>query len=137
MAYLLDTNIIIFILNNDSSRLSKSQKDILSSKSTLWASIASFHEMAVKIRKGNSPIEYSIDDALNKIQDLGINILSVKEEHIAKITEIPKIYPKQGSLKPHGDPFDLLIISQSLVEKMPILSTDEYFPIYDGLEVID
>jgi PIN domain nuclease of toxin-antitoxin system len=55
--------------------------------------MASFHEMAVKIRKGNTPIEYSIEDALNKIKDLGINILTVKEEHIAKIIDIPKIYP--------------------------------------------
>jgi PIN domain nuclease of toxin-antitoxin system len=37
----------------------------------------------------------------------------------------------------HGDPFDLLIISQALVENLPVISTDEYFPSYGGLTTID
>jgi len=38
--------------------------------------------------------------------------------------------------KLHADPFDLLIISQALIEDLPILSTDRYFPDYEGLRVI-
>ena len=34
------------------------------------------------------------------------------------------------------DPFDLLIISQALLEKIPVFSTDRYFPEYIGLKVI-
>ncbi len=38
--------------------------------------------------------------------------------------------------KLHGDPFDLLIISQALLENLPILSTDSLFPLHEGLVVI-
>ena len=41
------------------------------------------------------------------------------------ITNVPKVIGQNS--KPHGDPFDLLIISQALLKNIPILSTDRFF----------
>jgi hypothetical protein len=51
MAYLLDTNIIIFILNNDSSRLSKPQKDILSQNPFFRQVWQAFMKWQLKLEK--------------------------------------------------------------------------------------
>ena len=50
------------------------------------------------------------------------------------IANLPKVTDDTG--KPHGDPFDLLILAQAQYERLPILSTDRYFPKYTTITVI-
>lgn len=137
MDYLLDTNIYIFWLNDDKYRMSKEQIDILTNPlNQLWISSASLHELAIKVRKGSNPFNISYQEAIVEISKRKIRILELKQAHYDKILELSFVPIKTGSVKSHGDPFDLLIIAQAICEKMPVLSTDEYFPIYDKISVV-
>ena len=138
MQYLLDTNVFIKWINNDYSILSKEQLVILRNPSNnLFISTASIHEMAVKVRKGNLEMSMPFADAIaQERQQFNIQLMSVKEEHYLQIVNVPQVKLKATSAKLHADPFDLLIISQGMVEKIPVLSTDAYFPDYQGLIVI-
>lgn len=56
----------------------------------------------------------------------GIEILPTEFEHFLKVSMLP-FY--------HKDPFDRIIIAQSLVEQMNVIGKDEYFAVY-GLHPI-
>jgi PIN domain nuclease of toxin-antitoxin system len=138
MQYLLDTNVFIKWINNDYSILSPEQLVILENpNNTLFVSTASIHEMAVKVRKGNLEMSMPFEEVIsNERQRLNIQLMPVKEVHYLHILSIPQIKLKATSTKLHADPFDLLIIAQGMIENSPVLSTDAYFPDYEGLIVI-
>ncbi|MEA5405156.1 type II toxin-antitoxin system VapC family toxin [Arcicella sp. DC2W] len=136
MNYLLDTNIFIILLLGQNEKLSKKQQSILKeSNNTFFLSEASLYEIAIKVRldKANfSAINMNVINEQRK--NLKIKLIPSKEEFYYNIPNVPKVYISKS--KPHGDPFDLLIISQALLENIPILSTDDFFPSYEGLNVI-
>ncbi|MDI9882470.1 hypothetical protein [Flectobacillus longus] len=84
------------------------------------------------IGKGNNPFNIPYKDVIKELLKR-VQVLP----HINEISNVPKVFPKASSSKPHGDPFDLLIIAQSIYEDMPVLSTDAYFPFYLELKVIN
>lgn len=136
MTYLIDTNIFIILIERSFHRLSRKQWDIINNPiNTFVLSEASIFEIGIKVRlnKSNfSHIDISILDVLRK--NLNITILKSKIEYYTNIPQVPKVIDSKG--KNHGDPFDLLIISQALTENLQILSTDSLFPKYQGLKVI-
>lgn len=136
MKYLLDTNIFITLVLREFEKLSLKQKTILNdTNNTFYLSEASLYEMAIKVRleKSNfSNIDMKIIE--EKLVSLKIKILASKKDFYYNIPNVPKVYISKS--KPHGDPFDLLIISQALLENIPVISTDDFFPSYKGLNVI-
>jgi PIN domain nuclease of toxin-antitoxin system len=138
MQYLLDTNVFIKWVNNDYSILSPEQLAILENQdNTLFISTASIHEMAIKVRKGNLEMSIPFEEVIsNERQRLNIQLMPVKEVHYLHILSVPQVKLKATSTKLHADPFDLLIIAQGMIENIPVLSTDAYFPDYEGLIVI-
>lgn len=53
---------------------------------------------------------------------MNINILDISTEHLINVAELPFH---------HKDPFDRLIISQGIIEKLPIISCDNNFHFYN------
>jgi PIN domain nuclease of toxin-antitoxin system len=51
----------------------------------------------------------------------GIELLPIKLDHIAVVSSLPLH---------HRDPFDRLLIAQSVGENIPLLSADEIFDAY-------
>lgn len=136
MRYLLDTNVFLFIVSEDFNSLSIKQREVIfSTESELNLSEASYYELAIKARMGKENFSHISTESIETDRKrLGIKLLKSKKEYYLNIVHVPKVLISANKL--HADPFDLLIISQALIEKMPILSTDRYFPDYEGLEVI-
>ncbi len=122
MDILLDTNIFLWIINDDSRLSSSGRKIYLNEDNRFLLSMASVWEMFIKIGTGKldlpKPEERFIIDQL---QENAITLLPVHYNHTANLLHLPDL---------HKDPFDRLIISQSLVEKMPVLSSDKIFSKY-------
>jgi PIN domain nuclease of toxin-antitoxin system len=78
--------------------------------------------MAIKLSLGKLSLGQPFDAlipaqmAVNGIDPLGIEIA-----HLSAVAVLPFH---------HRDPFDRLLVAQSLVEQMPILSDDEVFDLY-------
>lgn len=133
MTYLLDTNVLILLLAKEYNRLSKNQLEILNDKTNNYLlSQASYYEMAIKLRLGK--LEFDLSDVEEFRRELSIRMLNLETLHFAMIHNVPKVTDDKG--KPHGDPFDLLILAQAQYERLPILSTDRYFPKYTTVTVI-
>jgi len=123
---LLDTNAFLYFINNDSA-LSKTAKNLLESEVSLLISAASLWEIAIKFSIGKLILPDSFGNFIPaQLQQNDIEILSVTLPHLEKVSVLPFH---------HKDPFDRLIIAQSTVESLPIVSSDATFDSY-GIERI-
>jgi PIN domain nuclease of toxin-antitoxin system len=122
---LLDTAALIFAVEAP-ERLSKRAAAALTNlESVRELSVVSLTEIAIKTGLGKLSI--SATAAQQAIQDLDVRILSFTATHAFRLFELP--------LR-HRDPFDRQIIAQALVEKIPIITPDDKFKLYDGVTVI-
>jgi PIN domain nuclease of toxin-antitoxin system len=115
MNILLDTHIALWAIT-DSPRLSeRAKKDINHPRNTIWVSVVSLWEIAIKhsLGKGDMPIDAK--QALNYFRQSGYQVLSIEAEHALLVAELPNH---------HQDPFDRLLVAQALSEPMRLMTHD-------------
>lgn len=122
MKYLLDTHALLWILE-DNENLSKKVKRIyLNGANEIFLSVASLWEMAIKISLKKLTLSERLDKFVeHHVIDNNIRLLNVTAEHIAPVEALPFH---------HRDPFDRLLVAQSLKENLPLLSKDKSFDKY-------
>ena len=120
MRQLLDTHSFIwFVMGNP--RISPRLRSLIEDNQNLL-SIASVWEMAIKHSSGK--LSFGLPFRIFIEQQLSLNsieLLSINLDHIDVIAALPFH---------HRDPFDRLLIAQSMVERIPILSADSAFDAY-------
>ena len=127
MRVFLDTSAFLFFIT-DSERLSvEARKAFTNMDNELVLSIASLWEITIKASLGKlellRPFEKFIPEQLKENE---ISILPIELSHLSKLIKLPFH---------HRDPFDRLIIAQSIAEGHPIISCDSAFSRY-STEVI-
>jgi PIN domain nuclease of toxin-antitoxin system len=124
MKHLIDTQIIIWILE-DSQKLTPKIREILGDKSnTFLLSKISLLEIGIKLKLGKLPdFIVSMEEFIEKINQSGVKILQIEDKHIATYQIIPL-------MEDHRDPFDRYILATTLSENIPIISADEKFKMY-------
>ena len=131
MRYLLDTNAFIALLGDPDLLSADYRRLLVSPGSQFVLSPASIWEMAIMVRLGKLSFHggLTLDDLTTTGRiGQGIRLLPIKQSHLRAIARLPKVAGR-------GDPFDLLIIAQSLTENLPVLTTDRYFRDY-GVRVV-
>ncbi|MFK7972934.1 MAG: type II toxin-antitoxin system VapC family toxin [Bacteroidia bacterium] len=123
MAYLIDTHTLIWYAEG-SSKLSLKAKNILDSKNiNKFISIASVWEMGIKSQLGKLRFSPSFETFIrNEISLVGYQVLPANLSHIILIEQL-ELH--------HKDPFDRLIIAQSITESLPVVTIDEKFKHYN------
>ena len=122
MEYILDTNAFIFYLYNP-ERLSKAVVDIVYNENNqICVSIVSLWEIAIKSSIGKLEIKNSMEEIAGICLKYKIELLAINPKHLDQIANLPQI---------HGDPFDRLIISQAIAEKLTIVTRDSIISQYD------
>ena len=112
MRCLIDTHIVLWWYF-DSSRLRREHlRAISDDKNEICVSAAAIWEIEVKRRNGK--LECPID-MMERIKADGFTILPILAEHLVPLRTIPPI---------HNDPFDRIMICQSIVEQIPLISYD-------------
>ena len=116
MKFLLDTHTVLWSLLEE-DRLSPTAVAALDdSTNELHLSMASLWEATIKIASGKMRVPgQSVDYLLQKIEETGVKLVPILPSHIQQLQSLPRL---------HGDPFDRLILCQSIVEQMPIISAD-------------
>lgn len=113
MRYLLDTQVILWWYF-DSKRLAKKHLKIIADEGNeLYVSAASIWEIEVKRRNGKLECPA---DMMERIKADGFLLLPITAEQLVPLRTIPPI---------HNDPFDRLLVCQSMVEKIPLISYDD------------
>ncbi len=117
MRLLLDTHIILWLLVKPTI-LSRDTKALIS-ESELFISSISVFEIQHKRKLGKLNVEINFQDLL----ETGIfNPLNLTTPHAEYCINMPLI---------HRDPFDRMLIAQSIVEKIPLITADKQIHQYD------
>ena len=111
---LLDTQVVIAIVENRRTDLSISVQDLLADSASVFiASVASLWEIAIKVRIGKLPLRTDLHVLPDTLKSYRIGRLAVEAAHV-----LHDLQP----LPPTRDPFDRLLLAQCAVEGMRLVT---------------
>ena len=123
MKYLLDTHSLIWFFAGHPNLSNKVREIMEDDNHQKLISLVSVWEMGIKQSKGKFNLFLPLEDYINnKIKLEDFDLLPIKLNNVSLITSLPFH---------HNDPFDRLLIAQSIIENIPILSKDIAFDAYD------
>ena len=114
MNYLLDTHTLLWSMFKD-EMLSDKVRTIVENDEVLYVSVVSLWEIAIKQSLGKLEFKQSVVDIATECYRQDIRLLDIRPEHCEIIKNLDTI---------HSDPFDRMIISQAMAEKLAIISKD-------------
>src|SRR5271165_38385 len=121
MRILLDTHAFLWGLVGD-RRMSQHARDIFIGPSNLSMSIASIWEILIKVQLGKLNLPQPAGPyVIRKLAENKIEILPIHLDHLLAF---------EGLRMHHRDPFDRILIAQSIEEDMPIVTADPVFSRY-------
>ena len=121
MNNLLDTHALIWFFEGSDKMSRKAREQIENPSSTNFVSVVSFWEIAIKISIGKLEMDLSMEDLQRLIWENGMEILPIKIDHTFLLRTLPYH---------HKDPFDRLLITQSLTERLNLISCDDILDKY-------
>ena len=122
MNLLLDTHSFIWFVEDSPSLSAQARALIEEPTNAVFFSMASVWEMAIKVSLGKLHLSQPFDLFIpNQLLLNDITILDITVNHTLLVATLPFH---------HRDPFDRLLIAQSLVERMPCVSIDSVFDAY-------
>jgi PIN domain nuclease of toxin-antitoxin system len=121
---LLDTHAFLWWASERGARLSDRARDLLSDGSTDVAlSIASVWEIAIKVGSGRMDLPDSVERYIpDRLRHHGFELMPIELPHVFRSGALPRL---------HGDPFDRMLVAQSQIEGLPILTADPAISRYD------
>lgn len=126
MKAILDTHAFLWALAGD-RRMSRQAREIFVGSADLLLSIASIWEIVVKVQTGKLNLPSPAGKyVIRKLAENRIEILPISVDHLLAVERLPLH---------HRDPFDRMLIAQSLEEKLPVITADRVFARYP-VEVI-
>ena len=115
MRLLLDTHLLLWAAAR-SARLPREARELLEDDSNdVYYSAASIWEIAIRSSLRRKDFRIDLVQLLATLPEMGLVELPVTATHAAGVTSLPPI---------HRDPFDRLLIAQSIVEPLTLLTND-------------
>jgi PIN domain nuclease of toxin-antitoxin system len=116
MRVLLDTHALIWYVDQDQLLTSSAHAAITDPSNDLLLSAASIWEIGIKVGLNKLSLSMPYRRWMNNaIADLGLRVLPITVECVDVQAALPRH---------HGDPFDRLLVAQSQVEDVPVVSAD-------------
>ena len=116
MRLLLDTHALLWFYLGDPQLSPAAQTATVDPANAKLVSPASFWEIAIKVSIGKYGLNETYEDFIqHAIFDNGFEILAIEPRHAAAVAIMPYH---------HKDPFDRMLIAQTIVEGIRIVSAD-------------
>ncbi|MCL1875397.1 MAG: type II toxin-antitoxin system VapC family toxin [Synergistaceae bacterium] len=123
MKLLLDTHTALWWVNEHEKLSSKAKVMLLNDAHTLYISIVSAWEIAIKVSFGKMPgFKGGARAFLSKTENMPIYLLPLTPSHVEIVETLPFI---------HRDPFDRMLVAVAKADGMCILTSDENIHKYD------
>lgn len=122
MQALLDTHTFLWFIR-DSPQLSVKAREIIEDTANdVFLSIASPWETGIKVSAGKLTLDRPVDTFFEDFMQLSrVTMLPITLVHIARVSVLPFH---------HRDPFDRMLVAQSLTENIPLVSADAALDAY-------
>lgn len=123
MNLLLDTQALLWFVLDDTQLSKRARESIVDANALVFVSPASLWEISIKISLGKYALPAPFASFWDtQLQINNFTLVPISISHTAQAAGLPFH---------HRDPFDRLIIAQSLVEGLPVVSSDGMFDRYD------
>lgn len=123
MRILLDTHAFLWWIADAPDLSARAKSLIADDDNRVYVSAASGWEIAIKAQIGKLVVPENPQQFIEEqIVTNSFAVLPIRMEHALHILDLPMH---------HRDPFDRLLMAQSRVEGMPILTADSIFAHYD------
>lgn len=127
MKFFLDTHSLLWFLSGHRGLSERARQIIENPEYDILASIARRWEIAIKHSLGKLKLAQPFEELFpHQLSLNSIALLGIRLDHVIRVSSLPFH---------HRDPFDRLLIAQSLAEEVPLLSGDEALDAY-GVERI-
>ena len=124
MKLLLDTHIFIWWADQPEKLSAAALSALEDEANELLLSVASVWEMQIKIQLGKLKLSLPLKELINNQQETNDLMVSpVALTHVLALNSLPFH---------HKDPFDRLLIAQSIEEKLTIVTADSQFSAYSA-----
>ena len=114
MRLLLDTHIVLWCLQGKSELPAKAF-ELINDAEEVYVSAASFWEMAIKVPLGKLKLDIKLQEFPKVLSESGYETLAIKVEHAVQVAGLPPF---------HRDPFDRMLIAQSIMEPLQFVTHD-------------
>jgi len=118
-AVLLDTHALLWVLGEPKKLSEEIRQSFSRAESRLLVSSGTLFELSIKVNIGKLKVPEGFFD---RIFEAGFERLPIADVHLKQYRILPLH---------HRDPFDRLIIAQSIVENIPVITSDHIFKAYD------
>ena len=116
MNLLIDTHAFLWYAWGNAQLTQTARAAIENPQNQVFVSVASLWEMTIKVSIGKLVLNKSLEDFwLEQIDENGFRVLPIERPHLLTLAQLPFH---------HKDPFDRLLIAQSIADKMPFITGD-------------
>ena len=123
MNLLLDTHTFLWFIENHKNLSPTARKTIESTIDTIYVSIVTPWEIAIKTSIGKLTLSKPIQSLFpSEMNTNNFILLPIHYDHIIKLGKLPFH---------HNDPFDRMLIAQAITESLHIISRDSSLDSYD------
>ncbi|MBC8045003.1 MAG: type II toxin-antitoxin system VapC family toxin [Rhizobacter sp.] len=120
MKFLLDTHTLPWF-NEDDERLPAKTQMLIEDCKEVYVSVVSLWEIAIKVNIGKLSLRYAFEELETKLPLLKIGVLPIAFADIKTYLSLPLH---------HRDPFDRMLIAQSLEHDLTLVSKESLFDVY-------
>ena len=121
MKAILDTHAFLWALAGD-ARMSRHAREVFAGSTDLLLSIASIWEILIKVQSRKLKFPRPAGPyVLRRLSENRIKTLPISIDHLLALERLPMH---------HRDPFDRMLIAQSMEEDWPIITADPMFKQY-------
>jgi len=124
MKYLIDSCVLLW-LAMESNKISPRARTIIADPHIdVYASTISFWELSLKHSIGKLTLEgVEVEDLLEILFESGLSLIGLNEQESSSFHRLPVVAG-------HRDPFDRMLIWQSITRGMTLISNDSRFEYY-------
>ena len=127
MKLLVDTHVLLWILQDDPSLSPVARNAYGDPANMLYFSVASYWELCIKLSLGKLRLADGWSSSIEReLAENEVRWLPIQPRHVEAIVDLPWL---------HRDPFDRLLVAQCRTEGLALISADAQIAHYD-VEVI-
>jgi len=119
MKFLIDTHIFLWAISEPGKIVQRHRAELETAANTVYVSAVSMVELMIKSSIGKLQLDF---DPVDIAEQSGFELLDFSAQDAMPLNTMPFH---------HEDPFDRMLIAQSMVRGIPVMTTDRKFSLYD------
>lgn len=115
MKILLDTHVLLLVAGNPQQLSAQARKLLEDPQNQLYFSAASLWEISIKNKLGRADFKVDLPVLRRNLLDCGFEEIAINSAHTLAVEALPNI---------HKDPFDRMLVAQTIVEGITLMTAD-------------